>query len=182
MAMQWLNEPARWDAQGDTLTVTADPKTDFWRKTHYGFMRDNGHFYSVEAHGDFTAEVKVTGDYRALYDQAGLMVRLDETTWLKCGIELFNGVQCASVVVTRDYSDWSVVPLPQSPTAIWLRVTRLGDAIEVHSALDGEHYQMLRVAHLTLAETVRVGPMCAAPEGEGFQARFDGFVLRPAVP
>jgi len=36
--MEWLNEPPSWHAQGDTLTVTAGPKTDFWRKTHYGFI------------------------------------------------------------------------------------------------------------------------------------------------
>ena len=34
---------------------------------------------------------------------------------MKCGIELVDGVQHASVVVTREYSDWSVVPLPRRP-------------------------------------------------------------------
>ena len=49
--MHWFNEPVIWAANGDTLTVTADPGTDFWRKTHYGFIRDNGHFYFQEAPG-----------------------------------------------------------------------------------------------------------------------------------
>ncbi len=177
--MQWHNEPPNWRADGGTLTVTSGPKTDFWRKTHYGFIRDNGHFYGQGVTGDFIAEVKVSGQYTALYDQAGLMVRLDETTWLKCGVEYVEAVQQASVVVTRDYSDWSVVPLPQNPPAIWLRVQRKGDAVEVHYSLDGRQYAMLRLAHLTLAETVRVGPMCAAPEGEGFSVTFEGFRVRP---
>jgi regulation of enolase protein 1 (concanavalin A-like superfamily) len=55
--------------------------------------------------GDFIVEVKVRGKYQELYDQAGIMVRLDEANWLKCGIEFFEGVQQVSAVVTRDYSD-----------------------------------------------------------------------------
>ncbi len=113
--MEWLNEPPAWERRGDDLVVTAGPKTDFWRTTHYGFVRDNGHFWSRLWAGDFVAEVKVTGDYRDLYDQAGLMVRLDETVWLKCGVEFVDGVQQASAVVTRDHSDWSVAPLPGNP-------------------------------------------------------------------
>ena len=136
--MHWYNEPAVWAANGDTVTVTAEPGTDFWRKTHYGFIRDNGHFYYQEVAGDFRCEVKVSGGYAALYDQAGLMVRLDAETWLKCGIEFVEGVQYVSAVVTRDFSDWSVVALPGSPAALWLRVVRTGPAIEISYALDGE--------------------------------------------
>ncbi|MCB0057672.1 MAG: DUF1349 domain-containing protein, partial [Caldilineaceae bacterium] len=41
--MQWLSEPRTWEIDGDTIRVTADAGSDFWRKTHYGFIRDNGH-------------------------------------------------------------------------------------------------------------------------------------------
>ena len=43
--MEWLNEPPAWEVRGDTLTVSAGPKTDFWRTTHSGFVRDNGHLW-----------------------------------------------------------------------------------------------------------------------------------------
>ena len=112
--MHWYNEP-RSGPRTATVTVTAEHDTDFWRKTHYGFIRDNGHFYYQEVVGDFRCEVKVSGGYAALYDQAGLMVRLDAETWLKCGIEFVEGVQYVSAVVTRDFSDWSVVALPAAP-------------------------------------------------------------------
>ena len=59
--MHWYNEPAVRAANGDTVTVTAEHDTDFWRKTHYGFIRDNGHFYYQEVSGDFRCEVKVSG-------------------------------------------------------------------------------------------------------------------------
>jgi regulation of enolase protein 1 (concanavalin A-like superfamily) len=36
------------------LRVVTDAKTDFWRETHYGFIRDNGHFFACRVPGDFT--------------------------------------------------------------------------------------------------------------------------------
>jgi len=113
--MQWLNEPPEWQAEGDLITVLTGAKTDFWRKTHYGFIRDNGHVYYQTVHGNFSASVKLSGEYSALYDQAGLMVRRDEMAWIKTGIEFVGGVQHVSAVVTHDFSDWSVVALAPNP-------------------------------------------------------------------
>lgn len=177
--MDWYNPPKQWHADGDTITVTTDPSTDFWQITHYGFRRDNGHFYYQEAEGDFTLDVKIVGAYRDLYDQAGLMVRLDETNWMKCGIEYVNGVQHASAVVTRIYSDWSVVALAPNPEALWLRVKRSGDALEVSFSLDGGTYTMLRTAYFPTTPVVQAGIMCASPDGSGFEARFEGLRLTP---
>ena len=52
------------------------------------------------------------GDYRELYDQAGLMLRIDERNWIKAGVEFVAGRRMLSVVVTRDVSDWSTMPCP----------------------------------------------------------------------
>jgi uncharacterized protein len=174
----WHNEPPEWTATGAAIRATTAPRTDFWRTTHYGFVRDNGHFYSREWSGDFVAEDKVSGTYRALYDQAGLMVRTDETTWLKCGIDYLDGVQHASAVVRRDFSDWSVSPLPTNPLALWLRLTRTGPAVEVRYSLGGMAFELLRLASLTPAPTVQVGVMCASPEGDGFAVTFEEFAIR----
>ncbi|MBD2678898.1 MULTISPECIES: DUF1349 domain-containing protein [Nostoc] len=176
--MEWYNEPPVWEVKDEAIAVTSGAKTDFWRETHYGFIRDNGHFFYQKIQGDFIAEVKVTGQYQDLYDQAGLMVRLDELNWLKCGIEFVDGVQQISAVVTRNYSDWCVIPMPQNPPAIWVRVTRRGTAIEVEYSLNGNEYTMLRLAYLTPVETLNVGVMCASPEGNGFQMRVENFQIR----
>ena len=58
--------------------------------------------------GDFTAEVTVDGRYEALYDQAGLMIRLSESNWIKAGVEYTDGEPYFSTVVTNDTSDWSL--------------------------------------------------------------------------
>ena len=178
--MHWLNEPANWQDQNGVLTFTTAAGSDFWRKTHDGGMRDSGHFYYQPVSGDFQAEVKVAGQYGALYDHAGLMVRVDETMWMKCGIEYMHGIQHASVVVTRDFSDWSIVPLSPNPPAIHLRVKRAGGTLEIQYSVDGLAFILMRQAHLTSAATVQVGMMAAAPKGEGFEVRFEQFKVEPA--
>jgi uncharacterized protein len=176
--MQWLNEPQKWHETDHQLTVTTEHDTDFWRITHYDFIRHSGHFYYREASGDFVAEVKITGEYRDLYDQAGLMLRLDEFNWLKCGIELVEDVQQASVVVTREVSDWSVVALPHNPPSISLRLKRAGDGVEVFYSLDEKRYTMMRLAYFPTTNPVQVGMMCASPKGEGFTVTFEGFSVK----
>lgn len=176
--MQWFNEPQNWSDDGKVMRITSDAKTDFWRKTHYGFVRDNGHFYHQAVKGSFEARVKFMANYTDLYDQAGLMVRADETTWMKCGIEFVNGRQFVSAVVTRDFSDWSVVPLAQPPEALWLRVIRDEATVEVSFSLDSVDYTMIRTAQLSSAQPVDVGVMCASPEGGGFESVFEDYSVR----
>jgi uncharacterized protein len=176
--MKWYNEPPVWKAEGSKITATAAPKTDYWRITHDGGKRDNGHFYFEDVTGDFVADVKFSGDYRDLYDQAGLMVRLNETVWMKCGIELFEGLQHVSAVVTREFSDWSVVPLSNPPAALWLRIIRHGATFDVRYSLDGTTYSLLRSTTLTSEPTIGVGIMLCSPIGNGLSAAFDGLAIR----
>jgi regulation of enolase protein 1 (concanavalin A-like superfamily) len=180
--MHWYNEPPDWHLEDDTITVTTGRDTDFWRVTHYDFIRDNGHFYHQAAQGDFTAEVEVRGAYRHLYDQGGMMLRLDETCWIKAGIELSDGKQQLSAVVTRDYSDWSLLQLPEQPEAVWLRVTRHGTAIRIEYSLDGTHFEMFRLAYLPWRESIDVGVMCCSPQSADLEVSFTGFEVRAAIP
>ncbi len=177
--MRWLNEPPSWRQEGDEIAVMAGARTDFWRKTHDGGIRDNGHFFAQAVSGDFALQVRVSAQYTAQYDQAGLMLRLDEAIWVKCGVELVDGVQRASTVVTRDWSDWSVVSLP-NPPAVWFRLARQGATIEASYSLDGEAFVLMRQAYLTAEPTLQAGIMLASPTGEGFPAVFQGLALTQA--
>jgi regulation of enolase protein 1 (concanavalin A-like superfamily) len=174
--MDWYNEPPQWTARDHIVTIHSGSKTDFWRLPT--ISNDNGHFYYQRQVGDFLIESKMSGSYTAQYDQAGLMVRVDEANWIKCGIEFVDGLQQASAVVTRGYSDWSVVPLPHNLDSLWLRLKRQGSVIEIHYALDGVHYQLLRQAYFSPAEAMDAGLMCASPEGPGFPVTFEGVTIQ----
>jgi regulation of enolase protein 1 (concanavalin A-like superfamily) len=162
---KWLNEPAEWSAD-DGLTVTAARDTDFWRTTHYGFIRDTGHVFGRELTGDFTVRATFAGQYQDQYDQAGIALRIDEQNWIKTGIELVDGRRQLSVVVTRGVSDWSVVPAPDAE-AITIEAVRTGDTVTISSG-----GTMLRLAYLPPDVPVLAGVMCAAPDGGGFRVRF----------
>jgi uncharacterized protein len=177
--MLWYNEAPIWREEDNRIHITTAPKTDFWRKTHYDFIRDNGHFYYDHVNGDFDVTVKVVGQYKDLYDQAGLMVRIDEINWLKCGIEYVHGVQYVSAVFTREFSDWSVAPLPQNSDFIWLRLTRRSEAIEIQYSLNGVDYTLLRMGYFLPSGSAAVGVMCASPDGEGFPVTFEAFAIKP---
>ena len=176
--MQWLNEPREWNG-GGALSARAEAETDFWRETLDSGIRHNGHFYFDSVSGDFKASVKLSGKYNSQYDQAGIMVLITERTWLKCGVELLDGRQCASAVVTRGCSDWSIVPL-DNPAAIWIECERNGTTFTVRYSHNGEHYEMMRQAFLTDELAQQAGIMFAAPRGNGFDVLFEDFLLTKA--
>jgi regulation of enolase protein 1 (concanavalin A-like superfamily) len=170
----WLNEPPRWEEADGILHVVTGEKTDFWRETHYGFIRDDGHFWHREMSGDFTATLEFHGEYQELYDQAGLMLRLDERNWIKAGIEFVDGRQMLSAVVTRDYSDWSTMPLPGNPEWVRIRCVREGSAVKVEWSGSEPEFRMLRLAYLPARNPIAVGAMCCSPQRAGFQVSFRG--------
>ncbi|WEX74618.1 DUF1349 domain-containing protein [Sinorhizobium numidicum] len=179
---RWLNEPASWRGDRSALSLKTDRNTDFWRETFYGFVRDSGHAYLQPVSGDFTASATVTGAYEELYDQAGLMLRLDERNWIKCGIEYTDGLMHFSVVVTRGLSDWSVIPLPDARAAdpLQVRLTRHGDAVRVQFRFGEGRWQMARLCPFSAADA-EVGVMACSPERAGFEASFHDITVGPPI-
>jgi regulation of enolase protein 1 (concanavalin A-like superfamily) len=175
--MSWFNAPAAENYVDGTLTARCKGKTDFWRKTFYGYVNDNGHFLSLPVKGEFRFTARVLGNYFALYDQAGLMVRLDEKHWMKCGSEFFDNKRWASVVVTHDFSDWSTQDDLSQTGAVYWRVERKKDSIEAQCSADGEKFVTVRQGYFPAGVSVNVGVMLAAPEGPGFDAVFDQLEL-----
>ena len=176
--MQWFNEPEHWEQQGDQLVMAVTAKTDYWRRTHYGFIVDDGPFYYCEVGGEFEAAVRITGQYQTRFDQMGLMLRIDEENWIKTGVEFVDGSQNLSAVVTREFSDWNVVALDHSPESVWLKVLRKLDAVEISYSFDNVNYQLLRLAYFPANKPVKVGLMAASPDGGGFEAKFNDFKVK----
>jgi len=175
--MEWLNEPASWQRTGDVLTVSVDPGTDFWRETGYGYIRDSGHVYGEVLGGDLDVSVRVRCTLGVQYDQAGVMLRADERTWLKTGVEFFEGRPRLSTVLTLGRSSWMVTDLPVGTDDIVLRVSRRGDAVEVRYVLDDGPAELVALAFLPPGREVLAGVMGAAPEGPGFRVTFQDLLI-----
>lgn len=178
---QWLNRPATSAVSEYNLTITTDQKTDFWRETHYGFTRDTGHFLGIATADEFTATIRIQGEFRSLYDQAGLMVRIDEKRWVKTGVEFTDGQAFLSTVVTDGKSDWSVSQPFKELEDFYIRVTLANGAMRIQASRDGSFWPLLRLAPFPVADTYQVGPTACTPERSGLVVRFSEFTINPAT-
>ena len=178
---QWVNEPAVYAISDDALQVTTDARTDFWRETHYGFIHDSGHLFAFEAADGFTAQVRVRAQFEQLYDQAGIMVRVDERQWLKAGLEFSDGHAMLSRVRTVDRSDWATGVYTGNPTDFWLRLSVDKGVLRLQVSTDGAEWPLVRLCPFPAADRNRnhylVGPMCCTPERSGLQVTFSDWSL-----
>jgi uncharacterized protein len=92
--------------------------------------------------------------------------------------EVVNDKINISAVVTHQKSDWSMVELPDVPPAVWLKIKRQLDAVEMLYSLDGQEFKMYRLAYFPDNTPLMVGMMAASPDGQGFEATFDDFTIK----
>lgn len=154
------------------------PQSDYWRISHYGFTVDDAAFYYAEYGGEFEVKVKVSGNYKERFDQAGLMLRIDHENYIKTGIEFVDGKYNLSTVVTHGTSDWSVISLDKPVPFVWIKAVRRLDAVEIFYSFDDKDYIMMRNAWLKDNTPVKVGLMGASPDGKGFEATFENFKVK----
>ncbi|MFE4513438.1 DUF1349 domain-containing protein [Kitasatospora sp. NPDC056783] len=177
----WLNEPEDARTNGTDLLVTARDRSDFWRTTGYGFVRDDGHALLAGFPPGSATEVTFVADFAALYDQAGLLIRVDPRTWIKAGVEMSDGLPHLGAVVTREVSDWSLAPVPDwHGRAVTIRASRTDDAVTVRARCEDAPWRLLRLAPLDPEAAATAGPFCCSPERAGLQVRFTRFAQGPA--
>lgn len=176
--MQWFNEPENWTIENETLTMDVTPQSDYWRISHYGFTVDDAPFLYTTRGGEFEVKVKISGEYKERFDQAGLMIRIDKENYIKTGIEFVDGKYNLSTVVTHTTSDWSVIELDKPVEFVWIKAVRRLDAVEIFYSFDDKHYTMMRNCWLQDNTPVMVGMMAACPDGKGFKATFSDFKIK----
>ncbi len=173
--MQWFNEPENWSVENNVLTMDVTPQSDYWRISHYGFTVDDAPFLYTVRGGEFEVKVKISGEYKVRFDQAGLMLRIDKENYIKTGIEFVDGKYNLSTVVTHKTSDWSVIELEKPVEYVWIKAVRRLDAVEIFYSFDDKEYTMMRNCWLQDNTPVMVGMMAACPDGNGFKATFEDF-------
>ena len=184
-ALKWHSQPPEWNVDGNRLYVITGEKTDFWNRTFYGFSRKDGHLFCQDVEGDFSAEVTLHASFDTLYDQLGLMVRVNDDTWLKTGLEYSDNRAQVSAVLTRGgWSDWSTSAASDDDVknGIRIRLTRHDDTLRVQRQDHGGQWQLIRLGYLNLPSVVQVGLMCCSPERAGFKAEFSDFKLGSPIP
>ncbi len=173
----WLNEPRQAERTASGLSVVTDAGGDFWRETHYGFTRDSGHFLGFETADGFTAQLRIRAQFEHLYDQAGIMVRIDARHWIKAGLEYSDGHALLGSVLTDERSDWAAGRFEGDPTDVWMRVSLAAGVLRVQASTDGTRWPLVRLCPFPVTERYSVGPICCTPERGGLSVRFSDFTL-----
>ncbi|WP_442864137.1 DUF1349 domain-containing protein [Arthrobacter sp. ATA002] len=128
--------------------------------------------------------VTLFGDFTSLYDQAGLMIRIDERIWVKAGVEYSDGALQLTTVITNGTSDWSLSPLRTNHGEITLRLTRQSSAIHVQYldryGLIGR-WTSLRLGYLPMTSVCQVGLMACSPERGDLHVGFTDFSVCPSA-
>lgn len=176
--LRWLNPPPSWSMDSSGLVVRPAANTDFWQQTHYGFRADNGHFLHFDLTGDFTMTTQVRLHPIHQYDQAGLMVRVGPSCWIKTSVEHESeGPAKLGVVVTNhNHSDWSLQNFPGDRIELQLRIHRHSqDFLVEWSPVQGTTWELLRMAHLHegVGKPMLCGVYACSPKGDGFRAEFE---------
>jgi uncharacterized protein len=181
--LSWYCPPDTWWINNPGLVIEPQGKTDYWQRTHYGFVADNGHFLFIPQEKDFILTTRVHVYPIHQYDQAGLMVRISPQFWIKTSVEYEpEGPSRLGVVVTRNgYSDWSTQNYISKSNELELRIKRKAEDYvveyrEPRIELLGEvnKWVQIRMAHLEGEEGVplKCGLYACSPIAGGFRAEF----------
>jgi regulation of enolase protein 1 (concanavalin A-like superfamily) len=179
----WRNAPVSVaETSTGRLRVEAVQGSDAWQRTSYGFQRDSEHGLLRPFELDTAVEVEFVADMSQQFDQAGVVVRVDEDHWVKAGTEFADGVLRLSTVVTDVYSDWSTAPVPHwQDRKVTIRASWAAGALSVRAKAEGEEFELIRLAPWSPHENAMVvaGPYLCAPERGGFTAEFTGWKVGP---
>ena len=112
--LTWHNGTPNFEIINDTsIKIHPTAKLDYWSKTFYGpkpLIVNNGQ--TLVAKVPYDEEATITTSFTLhpteQFDQAGIMIIVNENIWVKAGIEYTDGWPNLSCVVTNQgYSDWS---------------------------------------------------------------------------
>ena len=214
--MKWINPPQKilherpsiqisseelikgvaWMEKGGNSLVMFPPElTDFWSRTYYEPLLKKSNapalLLDIDSRSDRTISIEFSIEAVSQFDQAGLLIYLDDDHWLKCGIEFCDGQHRLSAVVCNIFSDWSACPWPTSAARLRIHRKCFSSSICVEAAAPGsEAFEFIRIAHLsdsTHHDDVptppvagspiwRVGPYACSPSAQrGFSASFSSF-------
>lgn len=184
-APEWFCPPPQWsvDPGKRTLRVSPAANSDYWQRTHYGFQADNGHFLFTRTDKPFLLTTHVRFEPAHQYDQAGLMVRLSSSCWLKTSVEyeLEDPARLGAVVTNAGYSDWSTQDLSKDTREIWLRIHRQAADYIVEASQDGKAWTQIRMAHLAEDDgkgQVMAGIYACCPKEAGYLAEFSEISMK----
>lgn len=168
---KWLNESKMITENGE-VAILAPAMTDWFndpvpKDGKLSAPVANAPFLYTMVEGDFVFRAKVRPGFKTVYDACALMVIRDEYVWAKAAFEKSDfGTTAAVCVATNQISD-DANGCNIEQESVWLQIVRKGDVFCTHYSLDGETFYMVRLFHLPVEKSVKVGLEAQSPAGRG---------------
>lgn len=124
--------------------------------------------------GDYQLSAKITVGFKSKFDAGVLLVWFNERYWAKFCFE-YNPAGQATVVsvVNREVSDDSNGVVVDGNT-VWMRISRVDNVTCMHSSLDGQKWDLVRVFDLNYeGELPQIGFEAQSPTGQGCDIEFE---------
>ncbi len=177
----WINPPAAYKLEDDSLHLQTDPETDFWQRTFYGFQNNNAHAFLLTVKDlSFSFSVKTTWLPQTRFDQCGILLYQDAENWIKASAEYENNkiARLGSVVTNLGYSDWASTDIEADTHHMHYRLSRRGQDFLIENSLNDENYLQMRICHIHIPlETVNIGVYACSPLTSSVPVTFSDFRL-----
>jgi regulation of enolase protein 1 (concanavalin A-like superfamily) len=165
-----LNEPESTRSDGDTLTIAAGPRSDFFVDPAGGNVVANAPAFVGPVEGDFVLSTRVSVAFASTFDAGALFVWSGDRRWAKLAFELSpRGEPMIVSVVTQERSDDCNSTVVDAES-VGLRIARIGVALAFHASTDGRRWDLVR--HFHLPDAPEVGFEAQSPTGDGCEATF----------
>ena len=177
--MIWQNAPAEWHVEGDSLTLVAGRKTDWFSWPGGGYRADRSPRLLFKAAGDFMFSTKVDVESHVTYDAGCIALYGTDSLWAKLCLERQGDDRLDVVsVVTHGESD-DATSFPAAGTSIYLKVAKADGAIFFYASEDGKAWTIIRKFNLESKDGLWAGFSAQSPDGDGASASFTDFRYLP---
>lgn len=175
----WQNTPAEWSAKGNSLTIAAGKKTDWFVWPGGGYSADSSPRLMFKAANDFMFSTKVQVQSHKTYDSGCIALYGGPSIWAKLCLEAQADSRLDVIsVVTRGRSD-DVTSFAALGTSIYLKVASANGVIFFYASEDGKTWTIIRKFNLESRDGLRAGFSAQSPDGEGARATFTEFDYLP---
>lgn len=169
--MEFYNTPVSHLIQNDKVVITSEGKTNLFNSPSGKSKVSNAPMLLFEPKGDFTLSAKVSGDLKAVYDVAALVIYQDENCWAKfCYENSVTKEPTIVSVVTRNFSD--DCNSVRTGASAYMSVVKKGNEFSFFYSPDGKEWKMIRNFHLDVRQGLKLGFASHGSRGDGFTAVF----------
>lgn len=169
--LEVYNNPVEYLINDSEIRITSGGKTNLFNNPNGKSNVHNAPMVLFKPDNNFTLSAKLTGDLKAIYDVAALVIYQDEYTWAKLCYEnsVFEEPTIVSVV-TRTLSD--DCNSETTGSSAYLSIVKRDNEFSFFYSQNGQSWKMIRNFYLETTEDLKVGFIAHDSRGSGFTGVF----------